>query len=117
MRYSKVPFLIAAAVLLSGLTIGVQTQAQSPVSQATSTTITVPSMHCMGCAKKMAGELYKVQGAGQVLANVDATTVTIRTKDKEVPSPRALWEAVERAGYQPTRLDGPSGVFTIKPKS
>jgi len=28
-----------------------------------------------------------------------------------------LWEAVERAGYQPSRLQGPGGVFTSKPKS
>ena len=40
---------------------------------------------------------------GQVLVNVETTTMTVRPKDGQVPSPRGLWEAVERAGYQPAR--------------
>ncbi|MBX9680755.1 MAG: cation transporter [Gemmataceae bacterium] len=118
MRYSKVSlFVAAAAFLLSGMALGDRIHAQSPAPKASNTTITVPDMHCMGCAKKMANELSKVEGAGQILANVEATTVTVRTKSNQAPSPRALWEAVERAGYQPSRLEGPNGVFTSKPKS
>lgn len=103
-------------ITLMTMTVGSLALAQNP-APAPSATITVPSMHCMGCAKKMAGELYKVAGVGQVFANVEATTMTVRAKDGQVPSSRGLWEAVERAGYQPTRLQSPGGVFTSKPKS
>lgn len=109
-------FAKAWLVALMTVAVGSVALAQNP-APAPAATITVPSMHCMGCAKKMAGELYKVAGVGQVLANVEATTMTVRAKDGQLPSPRGLWEAVERAGYQPSRLQGPGGVFTSKPKS
>jgi hypothetical protein len=34
-----------------------------------------------------------------------------------VLSPRGLWEALEKIEKPPTRLEGPSGVFTAKPAS
>jgi copper chaperone CopZ len=80
------------------------------------TTITVPDMHCMGCAKKMAAQLYAVPGVAGVQADVASTTLVITAKGEQAPSPRALWEAVERAGYRPTRLDGPGGSFAAKPQ-
>ncbi|MBI3411118.1 MAG: heavy-metal-associated domain-containing protein [Planctomycetes bacterium] len=104
-------------VTLAWATLALASVALAQNSPPAATTITVPTIHCMGCAKKMAGELYKVQGVAQVLANVEAHTVTVRAKSDAAPSPRALWEAVERAGYQPTRLEGPAGVATSKPKS
>lgn len=81
------------------------------------TTITVPKMHCMGCAKRMADQLYKVPGVAVVRANAGAKTLFVEPKAQQVVSPRALWEAVERAGFQPSRLKGPSGTFTSKPRS
>jgi copper chaperone CopZ len=81
------------------------------------TTITIPDMHCMGCAKKMANKLYEVPSVAKVQANVEATTLTVTPKAQQAPSPRALWEAVEKAGYKPSKLHGPSGTFTEKPKA
>jgi Cu+-exporting ATPase len=81
------------------------------------TTITVPDMHCMGCAKKMAGKLYAVPGVAKVQASVEATSLTVTPKAQQAPSPRALWEAVEKAGYKPSKLEGPSRTFTEKPRS
>lgn len=114
MRFSKVYLMALATVAFVGLTI--ESQAQNP-PQTTATAIIVPKMHCKGCAQKMATELYKVPGVGQVFVSVETTTMTVRAKDGQAPSPRGLWEAVERAGYEPSRLQGPSGVFTAKPKS
>lgn len=82
-----------------------------------STTISVQGMHCAGCASKVAGNLQAV--AGVTKAEVDATKAVaiVVPKSNAAPSPRALWEAVEKAGYKPTKLVGPAGTFTAKPKS
>ena len=32
-------------------------------------------------------------------------------------SAKALWEAVEQAGFKPTKLEGPTGKFTAKPSA
>lgn len=81
------------------------------------TTITIPSMHCGGCAKKVAASLAGVPGVASVQPSVQAKTATVMPAAQVTLSPRALWDAVERAGKQPTRLEGPSGVFTAKPQS
>lgn len=114
MRYDKLGGL--ACVTAALVVFGSLTRAQDAAPAVPVTVITVPNMHCMGCAKKMAAALYKVPGVDQVLADVEKTTLTTRPKVGAVLSPRALWEAVEKAGYQPTRLQGPSGTFTSKPK-
>lgn len=79
------------------------------------TTITIPGMHCGGCAKKVAAKLTAVAGVAKAEADVEAKTIRITPKADVVVSPKALWEAVEKAEQTPTRLDGPSGVFTKKP--
>ena len=84
---------------------------------APTTKITVEGMHCMGCAKKIANKLYEVQGVAKVEANVPASVLIVGPQAQRAPSPKAMWEAVERAGYRPSRLEGPSGTFTAKPQS
>jgi Cu+-exporting ATPase len=81
------------------------------------TTITVPDMQCMSCAKKMTAKLYEVPGVAEVTASVPTTSLTVAPKGSAAPSPRALWDAVEKAGYKPARLEGPSGTFTQRPQS
>ncbi len=102
-----------ALATLAVVTLGSALWAQNP----TATTITVPDMHCMGCAKKMANQLYQVPGVAKVQANVEATTLTVTPKEQQAVSPRGLWEAIEKAGYRPRKLEGPSGTFTQKPKA
>lgn len=110
MRVAKVSLMAVMAVALASFAV-----AQSPAPSSTS--ILVPKMHCKGCAQTMATELYKVPGVGKVLVKLETTTMIVHAKDGQAASPRGMWEAVERAGYQPTRLEGPNGVFTGKPKS
>ncbi len=81
------------------------------------TTITVAKMHCGGCAKKIANKLRGVAGVAGVRTDVKAATATVAAQAGHAPSPRALWEAVEKAGHKPVRLDGPAGTFTAKPQS
>ena len=77
--------------------------------------IPVAGMDCGGCAKKVAAKLTAVAGVAKAEADVEAKTIKVTPKGGEVVSPKALWEAVEKAEQTPTKLEGPSGVFTKKP--
>ncbi len=79
------------------------------------TTISVPDMHCASCAKKLTTELKKVSGVSKVEPDVKAKTVKVTPKTERSVSPKSLWEAIETAGKNPNKLDGPSGSFTSKP--
>jgi Cu+-exporting ATPase len=81
------------------------------------TVITVQDMHCLGCAKKITSKLNEVPGVAAVRADVPTSQLSIAAQPQHAPSPRALWEAIERAGYHPAKLEGPSGSFTAKPQS
>ena len=79
------------------------------------TTISIKGMHCQFCAKKVVVYLQKIPGV--VEAQVDAKKGTALVKcGSKLPSPKAQWEAVEKAGFKPLRLAGPYGVFTKKPR-
>ena len=81
------------------------------------TTITVKGMHCQACAKKITTLLNKVPGVAASQADAKKEVAVIIPKQgNKLPSPRAQWEAVEKAGYKPIRLAGPFGTYTKKPK-
>ena len=81
------------------------------------TTISVKGMHCQGCASKVASNLQAVKGVNKAEVDASKAVAVVIAKENAVPSPRALWEAVEKAGYTPTKLVGPAGTFTKKPKT
>ncbi|MBY0525364.1 MAG: heavy-metal-associated domain-containing protein [Gemmataceae bacterium] len=81
------------------------------------TKITIPDMECKHCAKKVATTLTTVAGVAVVETNVPSRTAVVRPKPQTVVSPRALWEALEKVGKEPSKLEGPSGTFTSKPQS
>lgn len=101
---------VAVAVLLS-VTANVRAADPPP------TTITVSNMHCGGCAKKIATQLTAVTGVAKAEPDVEAKTVKVTPKANVVLSPKTLWEAVEKADKTPTKLEGPNGTFTTKPKA
>lgn len=80
------------------------------------TTIQVTDMHCANCARKIAGKLIAVPGVLKIQTNVSAHKATITPQQSKQPSPKAIWEAVEKAGFKPVKLEGPAGSFTEKPK-
>jgi Cu+-exporting ATPase len=106
MRIRNVWMLAVAAAALLGSSLW-----------ASDTTISVADLHCEGCAKKVVKGLITVQGVAKAQADVEARTVKVTPRAQAVLSPRALWEAVEKAGKEPTKLEGPSGVFTSRPQS
>ena len=103
-------FLTIAIAAGAGLT------GHSALAATPGTVILVDNMHCSSCARKIASKLYGVPGVVAVRTNVPANTATITPQQQRQPSPRALWEAVEKAGFKPLKLQGPHGIFTSKPQ-
>jgi copper chaperone CopZ len=101
------------------LTLGLLIAATMPLRAADPkpTVITISNMHCDGCAKKVTDQLVTVVGVAKAEADVAAKTVKIIPKANATVSPKALWEAVEKADKTPTKLQGPGGTFTEKPKT
>ena len=106
----SVLFAILSSVTL--LAAGLVQAADPPA-----TTISVQGMHCAACASKVAGNLQAVTGVNKAQVDAEKAVAVVTAKANTAPSPRALWEAVEKAGYKPTKLVGPAGTFTTKPKS
>ena len=101
---------IACAGLLVTSTVA---RAADPIQ----TTISVTGMHCVACASKVAGNLKAIGGVQGAEVSAEKSVAVVTAKANAALSPRALWEAVEKAGYKPTKIVGPSGTFTSKPKS
>ena len=81
------------------------------------TTLTIKGMHCGSCAKKVAAKLKQVKGVGKITIDPKKGLGVIEPKNvKQPPSPRAQWEAVEKAGFKTVRLAGPFGKFDKKPR-
>ncbi len=80
------------------------------------TAIYVGDMHCSDCAQKIANKLYAVRGGSTVSANLTTGIAYVTPANEKTLSPRALWEAVEKAEFKPIKLEGPSGKFKKKPK-
>jgi copper chaperone CopZ len=83
---------------------------------ASSMTIYVRDMHCANCAKRIARKLYTVPGVVKVQTDVPSATAIVTPQRDRHPSPRALWEAVEKAEFKPVKLVTPAGTFTAKPR-
>lgn len=77
--------------------------------------LTVDGMTCAGCAKTVTKALAAVEGVESVAVDMKAKTATVTPKAGKSPSAKALWEAVEKAEYKPTKLEGPDGKFDSKP--
>jgi len=106
---------IARRVFLGAMLATLSTTAVE-AAQTQVTSIRVTDMHCSNCARKIAGKLVAVPGVLNVRTSVLSHTATITPQQSKAPSPKAIWEAVEKAGFKPVKLEGPAGVFTEKPK-
>ena len=81
------------------------------------TVVTIQGEMCGGCVKKMQGTLAKVPGIVSVEGNAVEKTMTIVPASETKLSPKAIWEAIEKAGKKPAKLVGPDGEFVSKPNS
>jgi len=111
MKSHRFLFLIVAAMLWTQF--GDEAQAASPEI----TTVHVRDMHCENCARKIARKLFAVSGVVKVQASVKQDLVLVTPQAGKTLSARAIWEAVIDGEAEPTKLVGPSGTFTTKPRS
>lgn len=88
---------------------------QPAKTEAKATKLTVGDMSCAGCAKTVTKALTAVEGVESVVIDLKAKSATVTPKAGKSPSPKELWEAVEKADYKPTKLEGPDGTFEKKP--
>jgi copper chaperone CopZ len=107
--------LFASLALAAGVVLAGVADAQQPAQQPW-TAISIPDMHCAGCAKKVCGEIEKLPGVAKTQTDMKTKTVYALAQNGVVLSPRSLWEAVEKVDEVPAKLAGPSGTFTAKPK-
>jgi len=116
-RHGRLTFLFTAVITASVVASAFAAQQNNNARQAkVRTAIVVKDMHCANCAKKIARKLYSVKGVKGVRAVVKTNTATVTPEKGKQPSPKALWEAVEAAGFKPVKLAGPLGTFKEKPK-
>lgn len=88
---------------------------QPAKADAATSKIAVDGMTCAGCAKAVGKAVAAVEGVESAVADVKTKTLTVVAKKGAAPSPKAMWEAVEKAGYTPTRIQGAAGTFDRKP--
>lgn len=106
-------YVLAALTIGIGL-VGVQGASGQPPA-VTWTVITLEKLHCPHCAKKVVTKLKEVPGVADAQTHLETRTAKVTHQNGVLPSPRGLWEAVERAGQRPLRLQGPKGTFASKP--
>jgi Cu+-exporting ATPase len=90
--------------------------ATSTEAKTQTTMITVEDLDCPSCAKKITAKLILVDGVEKASADIEKSCMIVTAKDKAKPSAKAMWAAVEKAGFKPTKLEGPAGKFTEAPK-
>ena len=90
--------------------------AQPAKADPATSKIAVDGMTCAGCAKTVGKAVAAVEGVESAVADVKSKTLVVTAKKGATPSPKAMWEAVEKAGYTPTRIDGAAGTFEKKPE-
>ena len=106
-------FVAAAAALVLAATHSFGAEQRRSVA----TVVTIEGEMCGGCVKKIQAALAEVKGIAEVTGDTKAKTVTIVPAPAVDLSPRALWEAIEKAGKKPAMLVGPHGTFKSKPKN
>lgn len=103
--------LVVFTSLLAASSVSLRAEPQPAV-----TTINIEGMHCPSCAKRIAASLKEVPGVANAQADAQRGLAVVHSNGPNVPSPRAQWEAVEKAGFKPVRLACPLGTFTSKPR-
>jgi copper chaperone CopZ len=101
-------------VLVAAFSVLAQTRGQTVAKE---TVIDIEDLDCEACAATVEESLKAIAGVAKVKLDVDDQTATVTPQEKTTLSAKALWEAVEEAGFKPTKLVGPSGTFTKKPPS
>lgn len=106
---------LARRQFLFGLGLTLLASGTVSAAEVDRTVVYVKDMHCAMCAKKIASKLSAVPGVMQVKTQVKKGMAVVVTEKGKPVSPRALWEAVEAASFEPVRVAGALGSFDKKP--
>jgi copper chaperone CopZ len=82
-------------------------QANAPLS------IVIDNLHCQGCAKKIAAQLYAVKGVTKVSVDMQHETLFVEARPEAQLSPWNLIHAVTQANERPLAVNGPYGTLAI----
>lgn len=105
-------YLAVAVVLFVGVAAA---QDKPAPAKAVYTKVVLTEIHCMGCAKKIAKSVGKVDGVQEMRVDLEAHTIFVVHKMEKTPSPKDLWKAIEEADHTPTKMETPTQTFTSKP--
>jgi copper chaperone CopZ len=83
-------------------------QANTPLS------IVIDNLHCQGCAKKIAAQLYAVKGVTKVSVDMQHDTLFVEARPEAPLSPWNLIHAVTQANERPLAVNGPYGTLAIE---
>ncbi|MDA0661129.1 MAG: heavy-metal-associated domain-containing protein [Planctomycetota bacterium] len=111
-------FLVSATGVLATVSFSALSRSGFAATPTNSqVVIHIKAIHCAACAKKISKKLHGVDGVHEVKADVKKDLAVVSpVKDKSL-SARALWEAVEAAGFKPIKIVAPSGTYNEKPQS
>lgn len=87
---------------------------QATQQNATTMNIVVDNLHCMGCARKIAGQLYVVKGVTQVSVDMQTETLIVQTQPGTSVSAWQVLDAVGQANERPTSITGSHGKLAIQ---
>ena len=107
-------FLIPVACLVLAAMISAQ-PALGDEKKLVNTTVTVGEM-CGGCVKQITARFDKEKSVAKIKCDIDTKSVEIFPAKDVRLSPLGIWEILESIGKKPSKLVGPEGTFTSKPK-
>jgi copper chaperone CopZ len=107
---------VAVVAMTAVVSWGVGILAEDPHNHDHTITFTVKGMCCDKEAAPCVKELEKVKGVAKVKADPKKGTITIEPKPKTDPSPKEIWEAVEKVKLTPVKLAMAHETFIKKPK-
>ena len=79
--------------------------------------IQVTNIHCKFCARRIDKSLSAVSGVGDVRIDIGKNVIYVIPAQRQAPSAKAMWQAVETAGFKLVSLSTPRGVYREKPQS
>ncbi len=77
-------------------------------------TIVIDNLHCKGCAKKIAAQLYALKGVTKVSADMQKETLVVKTSPQANVSAWRIIHAVAQANERPLSVFGPHGKLAIE---
>jgi copper chaperone CopZ len=104
---SKATYTLIRPKMHTGQAIAVQ-PTNSPLH------IVIDNLHCKGCAKKIASQLYTITGVTKVSVDMKTETLIVQMQSGTTATPWQVIDAVTKAGERPLAVVGLHGKLAIE---